>query len=42
LNKSQNDGFEELICQLANRENIPGKLKFWRVGKPDGGKECLT
>lgn len=41
FNKSQNDGFEELVCQLANREIIPDKVKFWRVGKPDGGKECF-
>lgn len=38
INNSLNDGFEELICQLAKKEDIKGK--FFRIGKPDGGKEC--
>lgn len=32
---------KELVCQLANRENISDKVSFWRVGRPDGGKECF-
>ena len=35
LNGSQNDGFEELVCQLANKELIPNKKQFIRNGKPD-------
>ena len=40
LNGSQNDGFEELVCQLANKELIPNKKQFIRNGKPDAGVEC--
>ncbi|MFC5683161.1 hypothetical protein ACYE2N_04430 [Flavobacterium sp. MAHUQ-51] len=40
LNNSLNDGFEELVCQLAAREIISDQKTFWRMGKPDGGKEC--
>lgn len=40
LNGSQNDGFEELVCQLANKELIPNKKQFIRNGKPDAGIEC--
>lgn len=40
LNGSQHEGFEELICQLAKREQIGGQVDFVRAGKPDGGKEC--
>ena len=40
LNNSQNDGFEELVCQLAKQESIISKKKFCRNGKPDGGIEC--
>lgn len=40
LNGSGNDGFEEFVCQLARREEIPCKKKFVRNGKPDGGVEC--
>ncbi len=36
----QREGFEELVCQLASREIIPDQIKFVRIGKPDGGKEC--
>lgn len=32
-------GFEELVCQLARAEDIPGKESFTRVGAPDGGVE---
>lgn len=40
LENSQNEGFEELVCQLARNENIPNKRKFVRKGKPDAGVEC--
>lgn len=41
LENSQNEGFEELVCQIARKENIADKKKFIRKGKPDGGVECL-
>jgi hypothetical protein len=41
LNNSRNDGFEELVCQLAPRMVIVGQKRFVRIGKPDGGKECF-
>jgi|GEM_PF-2507573 len=28
LNSSQNDAFEELVCQLANKESIENKKKY--------------
>lgn len=37
---SQQDGFEELVCQLARQEQPKGTETFVRVGRPDGGKEC--
>ncbi|MBB6240525.1 hypothetical protein HDC90_005203 [Pedobacter sp. AK013] len=40
IHSSLNDGFEELVCQLASREVIPHQVKFQRIGKPDAGKEC--
>src|SRR5690554_4893886 len=40
LNNSLNDGFEELVCQLASREVISNQVSFQRMGKPDAGKEC--
>lgn len=40
VEKTQHNGFEELICQLAAKEKIPEQKKFVRIGKPDGGKEC--
>ena len=40
VNGSQNDGFEELVCQLANKEPITGRIAYYRNGKPDGGVEC--
>lgn len=40
LNSSQNDAFEELLCQLVNQEPIEDKQKFVKVGNPDGGVEC--
>lgn len=40
FNNSQNSAFEELVCQLASEEEIPGKVGFTRVGAPDGGVEA--
>jgi len=40
LNSSQNDAFEELLCQLAKKEPIEHKKHFIKVGNPDGGVEC--
>lgn len=40
FNNSQNSAFEELVCQLANEEVIPGKVDFRRIGAPDGGVEA--
>lgn len=40
LENSQNEGFEELVCQLARNEEITSKNKFIRKGKPDAGVEC--
>ncbi len=37
---SQANAFEELVCQIARSEEIPGKEKFIRVGNPDGGVEA--
>lgn len=42
LNNSQNDAFEELLCQLVKKEPIPNKKKFVKVGNPDGGVECYV
>lgn len=39
-NNSQNNAFEELVCQLAREEDIPNKASFTRVGAPDGGVEA--
>jgi len=41
LNNSQYDGFEALVCQLAEYEPVPNGSKFYRKGKPDGGIECF-
>jgi len=40
VHNSLNDGFEELVCQLAAKEKINKQKKFYRIGKPDAGKEC--
>lgn len=40
LHNSLNEGFEELVCQLAAREPVADAGAFRRIGKPDGGKEC--
>jgi hypothetical protein len=41
LQNSQNEGFEELVCQLARHEQIINSKKFIRKGKPDAGVECF-
>ena len=40
FNGSQNNAFEELLCQLANKEVIKNKKDFIKVGNPDAGVEC--
>ncbi|HEY9167376.1 MAG TPA: ATP-binding protein [Candidatus Kryptonia bacterium] len=40
FNNSQNNAFEELVCQLASEEPVPNKKSFRRVAAPDGGVEC--
>lgn len=40
FDKSQNNAFEELICQLARAEKIPRQKQFYRVAPPDGGVEA--
>lgn len=40
FNNSQNNAFEELVCQLARNENIPNRKSFFRLGTPDGGVEA--
>ncbi len=37
---SLNDGFEELVCQLAHKMIVPNGKRFVRNGRPDGGVEC--
>ena len=41
VNGSQNHAFEELCCQLAEYETVPGGSRFVRKGAPDAGVECL-
>ena len=40
FNGSQNNAFEELVCQLARGEEIADKISFDRIGTPDGGVEA--
>ncbi len=40
-NSSQNNAFEELVCQLARQEKSKSYKKFIRNGTPDGGVECF-
>ena len=40
LDNSQNNAFEELVCQLAKSEPFEDKKGFIKVGNPDGGVEC--
>ena len=39
IDSSQQNGFEEFICQLARKQKIENAEKFIRIGKPDGGVE---
>jgi len=41
INGSQQDGFEEFICQLAGKQKYENKKQFIRKGRPDGGVECF-
>ncbi len=36
---SQNEGFEELVCQLARRMHVQASKRFVRNGRPDGGSK---
>lgn len=38
---SQESAFEELVCQLAKYEPMPGKSVFIKKGAPDAGVECF-
>jgi hypothetical protein len=40
FNKSQNNAFEELVCQLARDEEIENRKEFYRIAAPDGGVEA--
>ncbi|OQW90726.1 MAG: hypothetical protein BWK79_19000 [Beggiatoa sp. IS2] len=40
FNNSQNNAFEELVCQLAREEPIANRKEFYRVAAPDGGVEA--
>jgi hypothetical protein len=40
-NGSQENGFEELCCQLAAAESVPTGSRFFRKGRPDAGVECF-
>src|SRR5665648_51768 len=42
FNNSQNNAFEELVCQLAREEEIVGKEDFYRIAAPDGGVEAYS
>jgi len=39
-NGSQNNAFEELVCQLGREEEIADRVSFNRIGTPDGGVEA--
>lgn len=41
LGTSQQEAFEELVCQLARNEKILKARQFTRKGKPDAGVECI-
>ncbi len=40
-NNSQNNAFEELVCQLVRQEKNNEYKTFIRKGTPDGGVECF-
>jgi len=39
-NGTQQGGFEELCCQVAECESVPDGAKFFRKAAPDAGLEC--
>ncbi len=41
INGKQDEGFEELVCQLARKINPINSKRFIRKGKPDAGVECI-
>jgi len=41
LDNSQEDAFEEIVCQLARTEFKSIGKRFIRKGKPDAGVECI-
>ncbi len=41
LNGSQDEAFEELVCQLARKEFEGMYVDFIRKGKQDAGVECF-
>ncbi|WP_432518050.1 hypothetical protein [Priestia aryabhattai] len=41
FNNSQNNAFEELVCQLARQEYSDSNTQFIRKGNPDAGVECF-
>ncbi len=42
FNGSQNNAFEELVCQLARSEEIADSVHFYRIAAPDGGVEAYS
>jgi hypothetical protein len=40
FNNSQNNAFEELVCQLAREEVLTTATGFYRIAAPDGGVEA--
>ena len=41
INHSQEDGFEELVCQIARKEKPEDGKRFVQLGIKDGGLECF-
>lgn len=40
INHTQQDGFEELVCQIARKEKRNNYKRFVQLGLKDGGLEC--
>ena len=40
INHTQQDGFEELVCQIARKEKENHYKRFVQLGLKDGGLEC--
>ena len=40
INHTQQDGFEELVCQIARNEKEDNYKRFVQLGLKDGGLEC--